>query len=98
MNGMTMHQRMHRTGIRSQKSDSFAFCILLSALWLATAFNASGDGPPNAATNLLSTLRAARQSHQPVLAVFSATWCGPCKLMGQTTYKDPAVLAELAKL
>jgi thioredoxin-like negative regulator of GroEL len=46
-------------------------------------------------TNLDAALKEAPSKDQPVLAYFTASWCGPCRLLAKTTFKDETVLQAL---
>ena len=41
-----------------------------------------------------AALKAARHSGKPLFIDFYTDWCGPCKYMEQTTYKDPKFVAH----
>jgi len=43
-----------------------------------------------------AALAQAKEQQQPVLAYFTASWCGPCKLMARNTLADEAVNQALA--
>lgn len=46
----------------------------------------------------LSTAQAeAKKTKRPLLVYFSTSWCGPCKEMKRTTFKDAKVVAESRK-
>lgn len=73
----------------------FWITILLSCLLLARPLFAV---PVGWSTNLPAALEDASRKQQPVLAYFTASWCGPCKLMARTTLTNEAVLQLLSTM
>lgn len=60
-----------------QKKIAFAAMVVLASAFAASAHCA----PPESANTLFAQAKAqAKQEHKNVLLVFSASWCGPCKL------------------
>lgn len=59
------------------KRLSLVACMALAAVLVAPAVAA----PPVAADDVFAQAKAeARQQHKHILLVFSASWCGPCKM------------------
>ena len=69
---------------------SITAVLVFSALSCALAELPAGWG-----TNFPAALAQAKLQQQPVLAYFTASWCGPCKLMARTTLTNEAVIAAL---
>ena len=56
------------------------------------------DVPAGWSTNYAAILALAGANQRPALAFFTASWCGPCKLMTSVTLADPAVTQALSNL
>jgi thioredoxin-like negative regulator of GroEL len=69
--------------------------ILLLVLGASRALGVPAGGW---STNYDSVLEEAKGNQQPVLVYFTASWCGPCKLMARTTLTNEAVLQTLSGL
>ena len=72
-----------------------SFSTILFSLLLGT-LAARAELPVDWSTNYDATLAAAATNQQPALVYFTASWCGPCKLMTRITLTDPAVAQTLS--
>lgn len=52
--------------------------------------------PAGWSTNYLATRAEATARQEPTLVYFTASWCGPCKLVSQVILADPVIRAALA--
>jgi thioredoxin-like negative regulator of GroEL len=67
------------------------------AIVVSTAFatTALAELPAGWSTNFSATLSDAATNRRPTLVFFTASWCGPCKLMVRTTLTNDAVMRAL---
>lgn len=95
--------RVRRPQVANVVKKILGILLLLPALYYLNSFVPWMDYVPglNRASQVawvsdpdLVLLRA-QQEHKPILVDFSAKWCAPCVEMDRTTFRDPAVVAEL---
>jgi thioredoxin 1 len=65
-------------------------------LMACVAVAARGEIPTGWNTNYSSAFPEAMGSKEPVLVFFTASWCGPCKMMSRTTLTNDSVRQALA--
>ena len=68
---------------------------LTFALVVTVAATALAELPAGWSTNFNATLADAKTNHRPALVFFTASWCGPCKMMVRTTLTNEAVIKAL---
>ena len=69
-----------------------AFLLACGGAWAGAATLPGWD------TNHVAAVDQGRTNGQPVLLYFTASWCGPCKLMARSTLTNEAVAKALGSL
>jgi thiol-disulfide isomerase/thioredoxin len=68
--------------------------VAIAILCRASAVRAEG---PFAVQSFDEAKAAAGKSNKPIFIDFYTTWCGPCKMLDEQTWKDPKVVAWLGE-
>jgi thioredoxin-like negative regulator of GroEL len=71
---------------------------LATLLLFAGLGDAWAELPAGWNTDYTNSLEQARARNQPLLIYFTASWCGPCRLMARTTLTNQSVVQALANL
>ena len=69
--------------------------LLLSVLLCVASGLAAGDGKLFESLSFQDALTKAEKEKKVVFIDFYTTWCGPCKMLDRSTFKDPKVISWL---
>jgi thiol:disulfide interchange protein len=84
-----------------KKNFKFLFVIFIVAVALSVVIRPGSGGGKELVhwrNDLTAAREEARTAHKPLFVEFTASWCGYCQQMAQTTWADKAVAAELEKM
>jgi thioredoxin-related protein len=76
-------------------SQTYLKTALSAICWLSLGLTVMAENSVFQNISFEAALKQAGEQHKIVLIDFFTIWCGPCKLMDATTWRDPAVISLL---